>query len=129
MHTETGINMKRDFIIDSFEPKCPIRNVLSRIGDKWSVLIIFTLKNHGTMRFNELKKSIGDISQKMLSTTLKMLEEDGFVSRTVYAEVPPRVEYDLTPRALSLWPHLENIINWAYDHMAEIIKDRMAQAS
>jgi DNA-binding HxlR family transcriptional regulator len=121
--------MKRDFIIDCFEPKCPIRNVLSRIGDKWSVLIIFTLKNHGTMRFNELKKSIGDISQKMLSTTLKMLEEDGFVSRTVYAEVPPRVEYDLTPRALSLWPHLENLINWAYDHMAEIIKDRMAQAS
>ena len=66
-------------------PQCPIRNVLSRIGDKWSMLVLFTLERHGTMRFNGLKLYIPDISKKMLSTTLKVLEADGLVSRRVYA--------------------------------------------
>ena len=80
-------------------PQCPIRNVLSRIGDKWSMLVLFTLERHGTMRFNSLKLYIPDISKKMLSTALKVLEADGLVSRRVYAEVPPRVEYSLTELA------------------------------
>lgn|SRR5574344_96266 len=116
--------MKKDVVIDSFAPDCPIRNILSRIGDKWSVLIMFSLHNRDTQRFNELKKSIPDISQKMLTETLKKLEEDGFVKRTVFAEVPPRVEYTLTERATSFWPHLESVIDWAYNNMSNIIKDR-----
>lgn len=76
------------------------------------------------MRFNALQKSIPDISQKMLSVTLKTLEEDGFVKRMVYAEVPPRVEYSLTDRALSLLPCINSLIIWAKENMEAILKDR-----
>ncbi len=76
------------------------------------------------MRFNALQKSIPDISQKMLSVTLKTLEEDGFVKRKVYAEVPPRVEYSLTDRALSLLPCINSLIVWAKENMEAILKDR-----
>lgn len=76
------------------------------------------------MRFNALQKSIPDISQKMLSVTLKTLEEDGFVKRKVYAEVPPRVEYSLTDRALSLLPCINSLIIWAKENMEAILKDR-----
>lgn len=105
-------------------PQCPIRNVLSRIGDKWSMLVLFTLEKHGTMRFNSLKLYIPDISKKMLSTALKVLEADGLVSRRVYAEVPPRVEYCLTERGLSLIPLLNSLIDWAAENMEDILKDR-----
>ena len=105
-------------------PQCPIRNVLSRIGDKWSMLVLFTLERHGTMRFNGLKLYIPDISKKMLSTALKVLEADGLVSRQVYAEVPPRVEYSLTERGLSLIPLLNSLIDWAAENMENILKDR-----
>lgn len=107
-------------------PQCPIRNVLSRIGDKWSMLVLFTLEKHGTMRFNSLKLYIPDISKKMLSTALKVLEADGLVSRRVYAEVPPRVEYCLTERGLSLIPLLNSLIDWAAENMEDILKDRNA---
>ena len=107
-------------------PQCPIRNVLSRIGDKWSMLVLFTLEKHGTMRFNSLKLYIPDISKKMLSTALKVLEADGLVSRRVYAEVPPRVEYSLTERGLSLIPLLNSLIDWAAENMEDILKDRNA---
>ena len=100
------------------------RNVLSRIGDKWSMLVLFTLERHGTMRFNSLKLYIPDISKKMLSTALKVLEADGLVSRRVYAEVPPRVEYSLTERGLSLIPLLNSLIDWAAENMEDILKDR-----
>lgn len=105
---------------------CPIRNVLSRICDKWSMLIMFMLHSKGKspMRFSELKKSIPDISQKVLTSTLRTLETDGFVSRTVYAEVPPRVEYSLTQRAESVIPLVNALIAWAADNMAAIKKDR-----
>ncbi len=76
------------------------------------------------MRFNALQKSIPDISQKMLTVTLKMLEEDGFVTRKVYAEVPPKVEYSLTDRALSLLPYINALIAWAKENMESIIRDR-----
>lgn len=76
------------------------------------------------MRFNALQKSIPDISQKMLTVTLKTLEEDGFVKRKVYAEVPPRVEYSLTDRALSLLPCINTLIVWAKENMDAIVKDR-----
>lgn len=103
---------------------CPIRNVLSRIADKWSLLVIYTLKGEESMRFNMLRKQIPDISQKMLTSTLRTLEVDGYVNRQVYAEVPPRVEYALTPRALSLLPIVDNLIGWAQSNMAAILQDR-----
>ena len=105
---------------------CPIRNVLARISDKWSLLVIYTLNVHREepLRFNALRKLIPDISQKMLTSTLKTLEVDGYVNRKVYAEVPPRVEYSLTPRAESLIPIINDLIGWASDNMAAILKDR-----
>lgn len=105
---------------------CPIRNVLARICDKWSLLVIYTLKNHmgGPLRFNALRKLIPDISQKMLTSTLKTLEADGYVTRKVYEEVPPRVEYSLTPRSETLIPIIDNLIVWAIDNMAVIMNDR-----
>ena len=107
-------------------PECPIRNVLARICDKWSMLVIFMLEKHKaeTLRFNALRKLIPDISQKMLTSTLRTLEEDGLILRQVYAEVPPRVEYSLTPRAQSLIPIVDNLVDWAADNMAAILKDR-----
>lgn len=105
---------------------CPIRNVLAHIADKWSLLVIYTLKQNTTTRFNALRRSIPDISQKMLTSTLRTLETDGYVSRAVFAEVPPRVEYALTPRAQSLIPIVDNLIGWAQENMAAILHDRQA---
>ena len=109
---------------------CPIRNVLSRICDKWSLLVIYTLNAHNAepIRFNALRKLIPDISQKMLTSTLKTLEADGYVNRKVYAEVPPRVEYSLTPRSETLLPIMNSLIEWAGDNMAMILKDRQQKA-
>lgn len=107
-------------------PDCPIRNILSRISDKWSLLIIFTIHKSGknTMRFKELQREIPDISQKMLTATLRTLEEDGYVTRTVYPEVPPHVEYALTLRAKSLLPHINTLKIWAMENMDAIMSDR-----
>lgn len=105
-------------------PDCPIRNVLSRIGDKWSLLVLYTLAQAPAMRFGALQKSIPDISRKMLTVTLRTLEEDGFVEREIFAEVPPRVEYSLTPRAHSLLPHIDGVIAWAKENMNDILRDR-----
>ena len=109
---------------------CPIRNVLSRICDKWSLLVIYTLNAHNAepIRFNALRKLIPDISQKMLTSTLKTLEADGYVNRKVYAEVPPRVDYSLTPRSETLIPIMNSLIEWAGDNMAMILKDRQQKA-
>lgn len=109
-------------------PDCPIRNVLARIGDKWSLLVLYTLEHEEVMRFNALRKSIPDISQKMLTVTLRTLEEDGFVKRKMYAEVPPRVEYSLTPRAYSLLSHINGVIAWAKENMDDILRDRQQRA-
>lgn len=105
---------------------CPIRNVLARICDKWSLLVIYSLHTHGEeqLRFNVIRKLIPDISQKMLTSTLRNLEADGYVNRKVYAEVPPRVEYSLTPRVLTLLPIIYSLLYWATCNMAAIMKDR-----
>ena len=103
---------------------CPIRNILSRLGDKWSLLVLVTLHANGTMRFNDIYKSIGDISQRMLTVTLRSLEADGIVSRKVYAEVPPRVEYRLTESGEELVPHLNELVGWALKNMGDIIAKR-----
>lgn len=118
--------MNRTNIESVMFPDCPIRNILARISDKWSMLVIYTLEKSGraAVRFKELQREIPDISQKMLTVTLRTLEEDGYVTRTVYAEVPPRVEYALTQRAYSLIPHINGLIDWAIDNSSAIMSDR-----
>ena len=105
---------------------CPIRNVLSRICDKWSLLVIYTLNAHNAepIRFNALRKLIPDISQKMLTSTLKSLEADGYVNRKVYAEVPPRVEYSLTPIAKDFLREISYVIEWGQLHFEQIVRGR-----
>lgn len=114
---------------EEVHPGCPIRNILARFCDKWSLLIIYTLNARPTMRFNALRKEIPDISQKMLTNTLRTLEDDGLITRTVYAEVPPRVEYGITDRTRSLLPHINSLIGWAKDNMPAILKDRVNSAN
>ncbi|MCO6173655.1 helix-turn-helix transcriptional regulator [Flavobacterium sp. NRK F10] len=99
---------------------CPIRNIIDRIGDKWSVLVLLVLEEKGTLRFNEIHKTIESISQKMLAVTLKTLEADGLVKRTVYPQIPPKVEYELTERGNSLLPHLHGLVTWAKGNMEAI---------
>ncbi|MCR9012118.1 winged helix-turn-helix transcriptional regulator [Gabonibacter chumensis] len=103
---------------------CPVRDILCRFGDKWSVLVLITLQANGTMRFNEIQKTIDDISQRMLSVTLRTLEQDGLIRRKVYAEVPPRVEYSLTPVGVSLIPHINALVDWAILNMSRILEKR-----
>ena len=90
-------------------PGCPVRNILARLCDKWALLVIYILdrSEKESMRFMELKQQMPDISQKMLTMTLRTLEEDGYVTRTIFSEIPPRVEYALTERAKSLKPILD----------------------
>lgn len=110
----------------NFHPtdNCPVRNVLCRLGDKWSMLVLITLNANGTMRFNDIHKTIADVSQRMLTVTLRSLEADGLVGRKVYAEVPPRVEYELTERGRSLIPHIEGLVGWALQQMPGIMESR-----
>ncbi|HCO68847.1 MAG TPA: transcriptional regulator [Dysgonomonas sp.] len=103
---------------------CPIRNILNRLGDKWSMLVLVTLYANGTMRFNDIHRTIGDISQRMLTVTLRSLESDGMVLRKVYAQVPPRVEYSLTDIGDSFIPHLQSLVEWAGKNYNEITKSR-----
>ncbi len=110
------------------ETPCPIRDILSRLGDKWSLLVLITLSTNGTMRFSEIHKSIKDVSQRMLTVTLRSLEEDGLVSRKVYPEVPPRVEYRLTESGNGLIPHLNNLVGWALENMKSIVTSRVLSA-
>mgnify|MGYP000595108086 FL=1 len=116
--------MNRTETRDALFPNCPIRNVLSRIGDKWSMLVIFTLENNCCLRFKELQRCIPDISQKMLTATLKTLEADGLVLRKAFPEVPPRVEYSLTDKGKSLLPHIDGLLSWAMDNMGDIMEQR-----
>lgn len=118
--------MDRTTIEDALFPDCPIRNILARISDKWSLLVIYTLDRAGqnAVRFKELQRAIPDISQKMLTVTLRTLEEDGYVTRTIYPEVPPRVEYALTARAHSLLPYINALIAWALENRPAIMDDR-----
>lgn len=103
---------------------CPIRSILSHVCSKWSLLIIYTIYKNEQMRFNTLHKSIPDISQKVLTSTLRSLEADVLVHRAIYAEVPPRVEYSLTHRAHTFIPLVESLINWGQNNMAGILNDR-----
>lgn len=111
-------------IPDTSSPDCRVlRSIVSRVGDKWTVLIVILLGD-GPKRFNEIKRIVGGISQRMLTLTLRGLERDGLVTRTVYPTVPPQVEYKLTELGSTLWDAVEPLAAWANNHMAEIVTSR-----
>lgn len=105
---------------------CPLRELLSRLGDKWSVLLILTLARmpEERARFSELKRSMPDISQRMLTATLRNLERDGLISREMFAEVPPRVEYQLTDLGLSILNPMREIVTWIEGNWSTIKSSR-----
>jgi DNA-binding HxlR family transcriptional regulator len=104
---------------------CPVRNVLDRIGDQWSLLVLLTLVQ-GTHRFSGLQRAIGDVSKRVLADTLRKLERDGFVNRKVYAAVPPKVEYRLSPLGKSLAAQLRPLVDWADKNHSAVRKARTA---
>ena len=108
--------------LDLNYPQCPVRNVLGRFSDKWSLLIMCELLANGKMRYKEFMKCIPDISHKMLTNTLKKLQEDHLLLRQAYAEIPPRVEYSLTETGKSLMPAVQLMIEWAQRHFEEVTK-------
>jgi DNA-binding HxlR family transcriptional regulator len=102
---------------------CAVRDVLDRIGDKWSVMVVYMLSD-GPVRFNELRRAIDGISQRMLTLTLRGLERDGLVTRTVHATVPPSVEYALTPSGKTLLEPIHGLHAWAQRHRGQIAEAR-----
>ncbi|MGD1888425.1 MAG: winged helix-turn-helix transcriptional regulator [Cohaesibacteraceae bacterium] len=107
-----------------YDPEiCPVRHVLDQIGDKWSILVLTALKLE-THRFSEVKRAIPDVSQRMLTKTLRSLERDGLIERHVTPTTPPRVEYNLTPLGQSLVKVLEPLAGWALDKRGDVAKSR-----
>src|SRR5712671_790227 len=104
---------------------CEVRQILDRIADKWSLLVIFVLAD-GTRRFSELRREIDGISQRMLTLTLRQLEREGLVTRTVFPVVPPRVDYELTELGSTLLDTIQELVAWAGKHGSEIIEARAA---
>jgi DNA-binding HxlR family transcriptional regulator len=104
---------------DVMAAACPTRQVIGRVGDKWTLLVLYAL-GEGTLRFSRLRSEVEGISQKMLTQTLRALERDGIVHRRVYATIPPKVEYSLTPLGESLGGVIATVRHWSYSHMDEI---------
>lgn len=104
---------------------CEVRQILDRIADKWSLLVVALLAER-TMRFNELRREIDGISQRMLTVTLRNLERDGLVQRTLYPEIPPRVEYRLTPLGQTLLSTIQSLVEWTETHQEDIARARAA---
>jgi DNA-binding HxlR family transcriptional regulator len=121
-HTEVTVNDRPHLHPESADCRA-VNTVLARIGDKWSVLIVAILGD-GPKRFNEIKRMVGGISQRMLTLTLRGLERDGLVTRTVFPTVPPRVDYELTELGHSLWKPVEALGAWARQNQAEIASAR-----
>jgi DNA-binding HxlR family transcriptional regulator len=105
--------------------RCPVRDVLDRIGDKWSVLLLSEMRE-GPVRFGALRRRVPDISQRMLTETLRHLQRDGLVSRTVHPSVPPAVEYELTSLGRSLLEPLEALVGWSSVHHGQVKAARAA---
>jgi DNA-binding HxlR family transcriptional regulator len=110
---------------DIYDRNCPSRQVLDRIGDTWSVLVVVSLTN-GPRRYTELAKRIDGVSPKMLTQTLRALERDGLISRTVHAVVPPRVDYQLTELGESLLQLVGALESWAQTHMGDVLAARVS---
>lgn len=108
---------------DAFDPDCPTRVVLDRIGDKWTVLVIGALED-GPLRFSVLRARIGGVAAKVLTQTLRAMERDGLLTRTVHAQVPPRVDYELTDLGVSLAGPIQTLTDWAETHLSQILAAR-----
>jgi DNA-binding HxlR family transcriptional regulator len=122
---ETNDSGRRIFVNDE---NCPIRNIIAHFGDKWSMLVLFAIVD-GPDRFNSIRNRIQGISQRMLTQTLRGLEKDGYVIRTVYPEVPVRVEYELSEMGKELVKHLYAVVSWAETNKSAIHKSRKAFAN
>ena len=116
--------MRRKEQLNSIIEICPVRNVVARFGNKWALLVILVLSENESIRYNELRRKIPDISSRVLSGTLRTLEADGLVDRRFYQEVPPRVEYSLTDTGRSLVPIIIQLTEWAQNIMKTIIEHR-----
>lgn len=116
--------MVNDDDLNTIIATCPIRNVVARFGDKWSLLVLLVIDRAGIVRFNELGRMIPDISTRVLSGTLKTLESDGLIRRKVYAQVPPKVEYSLTDTGKSLIPLIMQLTEWAQTNMKNVMTHR-----
>lgn len=119
-------DLKRPPELEFTATNCHARDVLARVGDTWSVYVIHVLGHAHTLRFNELRKEVDGISQRMLTVTLRGLERDGLVARTVYPSVPPRVEYTLTPLGGTLRQLIRGLVAWAGAHLTEVDAARAA---
>jgi DNA-binding HxlR family transcriptional regulator len=106
--------------------RCPVRDVLERMGDRWSMLVLLMLRDHTTMRFSVLKNTIGDISQRMLSQTLRRLEQDGLILRVAHPTVPPRVDYSLTELGRSFMQPMGHLLAWADQNHQQVRDARLA---
>ena len=118
------LKMRKKELLNSIIEICPVRNVVARFGNKWALLVILVLNENEPIRYNELGRKIPDISSRVLSNTLRTLEADGLVRRTLYQEVPPRVEYSLTDTGRSLVPIILELTEWAQKNMKTIIEHR-----
>ena len=103
---------------------CPVRNVIARFGNKWGFLVLLTIHEHGTIRFNELSRAIPDLSTRMLSSTLRTLEADDLITRKAYPEIPPKVEYSLTAIGEELVPIIIKLTDWANKNLPTIMQHR-----
>jgi DNA-binding HxlR family transcriptional regulator len=121
----TNLEVTVDPIEVGHHDECLVRDVLSRIGDKWSLFVVYQL-GEGTQRFRELHRNIDGISERMLTVTLRALERDGLVTRTVFPVVPPKVEYKLTDTGVSLLATVSPLFTWCDDHLENITKARAA---
>jgi len=111
---------KRPAELEYTPANCTAREILARIGDKWSVYVMHVLGDGGTLRFNEVREQVDGISQRMLTVRLRHLERDGLVARRVFPEVPPRVEYSLTPLGATLRQLVRGLVAWSDAHLGEV---------
>lgn len=118
--------LKRPPELEHAPANCHAREMLARVGDKWSVYVIHVLGDAGTLRFNELRSKVEGISQRMLTVTLRGMERDGLVTRKVYPQVPPRVEYALTRLGRTLRQLMRGLLDWSGAHLAEVDAARVA---
>ena len=111
-----------------YDPHCPSRGILDHVTSRWGSLVLMVLLG-GTQRFSELVRGIGGVSEKMLAQSLKTLDADGFLIRTVYPTIPPKVEYSLTPSGREAALHIQTLTNWVEDNVAAVLKHRSANPS
>ena len=116
--------MKKKEETGSIIEMCPVINVIARLGNKWALLTVLIIGEQGVVRFNELSRLIPDVSSRVLSSTLRTLETDGFIDRKVYAVVPPKVEYRLTEVGKSLLPLIQQLTEWAQTNMKRVMNHR-----